>query len=154
MITGTVSFEVEITDIPEGYENRVFNRNVEIILDENTVTNDFFKAKIDGGLTDNAAYYILNGAKVKNYGKVLGEYNFKNNPTIYIRNNSEYENYGYQESRFRVIDNSIYRNYGNIIFSKGNTSYLQNNSYFFNYGYFLGSADTVALHENSYAIKK
>ena len=152
LITGAVAFGAEITDIPEGYEDRVFNGNIEIILDENTITNDFFRAKIDGGLTDNAAYYILNGAKVKNYGKVLGGNNFRNNPTIYIKNNSEYENHGYQVSRFRVIDNSVYRNYGNIVYSAGNTSYLENNSKFFNYGYFLGNADTIALHSNSYAI--
>ena len=152
LITGAVAFGVEITDIPKGYEDRVFNGNIEIILDENTITNDFFRAKIDGGLTDNAAYYILNGAKVKNYGKVLGGNNFRNNPTIYIKNNSEYENHGYQVSRFRVIDNSVYRNYGNIVYSAGNTSYLENNSKFFNYGYFLGNVDTIALHSNSYAI--
>ncbi len=152
LIIGAVAFGVEISGIPEGYEHRVFNGNMEITLDENTVTNDFFRAKIDGGLTDNAAYYILNGAKVKNYGKVLGGYSFGNNPTVYISDNSEYENHGYQNSRFRVINESIFRNYGNIIMARGNSSYLKNNSKFFNYGYFLGNADTIALHKNSYAI--
>ena len=152
LITGACAFGAEITDIPEGYENRVFNGNMEITLDENTITNDFFRAKVNGGLTDNAAYYILNGAKVKNYGKILGGYNFGNNPTVYISDNSEYENHGYQNSRFRVINESVFRNYGNVIMNKANTSYLKNNSTFFNYGYFLGNADTIALHKNSYAI--
>ena len=152
LITGTVAFGVEITDIPKGYEDRVFNGKNEYIIEKGTEFTDFFGIKVNGSdLAEKAAIFVFNGATVRNYGDTKLDANGNPNArAIYVSDDSIFENHGSLNLKATVNNNSFFYNYGKIDCSK--YSYIinmQNNSFFENYGFISGKAHTLVIAGNS-----